>query len=456
MPTVPDHFYEQSTVQDAAELLAEPSASVNKSLPIHRWTNWIAGFSGEFARTVVQEYVPIPNEDSLVVDPFAGVGTTLVESHRHGVHSIGFEINPFATLVCSVKLSAPHLHVPSLQAATVRYRWLMQSLEGANGNGTHPRAIQPKGFKSRVPFLSPKVERKVLYTLDFIEDLDASLRDVFRVALASVLVEISNYSYEPSLASREAAGKETILDAPVGDVVCKKLAQITEDIVDLQARTSIHARIVQAQLHPVSFFDAERHLHRASVDLVVTSPPYMNNYHYVRNTRPQLYWSNLVNSSSDLKELEEKNFGKYWQTVRSRKPIELDFGMAELEQEIADLREVNPNKGVYGGSGWANYVASYMNDLHRFCKLLATFLKPRGVAAVVIGNSVIQGREIAVDQHLSRIANLHGLVTIENIRARSRVGSSIVNSGSRTVGSLKPTLYDAVVLLQQPHLLMGG
>lgn len=437
-------------MHDAVALLADPTASVNKSLPIHRWTNWIAGFSGEFAGTVIRQYVPAPSEDSLVVDPFAGVGTTLVEAYRHGSSSVGFEINPFAALVCNVKLSAPVVHVPSLQAAIVRYGWFMRSVGDANGNGDHPRTAYPRGFKSRIPFFSPKVERKVLHTLDFIADLDPSLRDVFRVALASVLVEFSNYSYEPSLGSREAAGKESVLDAPVGDVVQRKLTQVAEDIVDLQSQTSMHAGKAQARLHPVSFFDAEQYLSCGSVDLVVTSPPYMNNYHYVRNTRPQLFWASLVTSSSDLKDLEEKNFGKYWQTVRAQGPVDLDFGMPDLESEIAELRQLNPGKGVYGGNGWANYVTSYMNDLHRFCRLLATFLRPRGVAAIVIGNSVIQGREIAVDQHLSRIAELHGLTTIDNIMARSRVGTSIVNSGLRTVGRKKPTLYDAVVLLQRP------
>jgi DNA modification methylase len=31
-----------------------------------------------------------------VLDPFAGVGTTLVESYRRGLNVIGFEINPYA------------------------------------------------------------------------------------------------------------------------------------------------------------------------------------------------------------------------------------------------------------------------------------------------------------------------------------------------------------------------
>ena len=454
--TVVQDNRQQSTIHDAVELLAQPTASANKTLSVHRWTNWIAGFSGEFAHDVITQYVQAPTEDSLVVDPFAGVGTTLIEAYRQGINSVGFEINPFAALVCQVKLSAPKVHIPTLKAAIVRYGMLMDSIDSTNGNGNtpihgSPQTSFPQGFKSRVPFFSPKVERKVLYTLDFIADLEGPSKDIFRIALASVLVELSNYSYEPSLASRAAAGKETIIDAPVSDVVGKKLNHMLEDIIGLQAKASIHGRDVQSQLLPVSFFEADRYIHQARIDLVVTSPPYMNNYHYVRNTRPQLFWINLVTSSNDLKELEEQNFGKYWQTVRGRQAIELNFKLAGLERQISELRELNQDRGVYGGGGWANYVSSYMNDLNRFCKLLAVLLRPGGFAAIVIGNSVIQGRDFSVDQYLSQIAELNGLKTLENITARSRVGSSIVNSGLRTVGRQKPTLYDAVVILQRPY-----
>ena len=437
-------------------LLWEPSASANKALTVHRWTNWIAGFSGEFARNVISRYIPSLSPESIIVDPFAGVGTTLFEAYRQGIKSIGFEINPFAALVCQVKLAAPTIHIPTLQAAIVRYGWLMEAVENTSGNGTtHPGALpkssNPGGFKSRVPFFSPKVERKTLHTLDFLADLTSPIQDVFRVAFASVMVELSNYSYEPSLGSREAAGKKTIIDAPVGQIVTNKLNQMSEDISLIQAECATNGITVEADLHCESFFEAEQYLKPNSVSLIVTSPPYMNNYHYVRNTRPQLFWTNLVTSSSELKGLEERNFGKYWQTVRGREPITLDFRLEELEGQIAEIRELNPAKGVYGGSGWANYVTSYMNDLYRFCGQLACFLTTGGTAAVVIGNSVIQGKEVPVDYYLSQIAGQHNIKTVDVIQARNRVGSSIVNSGQRTVGKHKPVLYDAVVLLQRPR-----
>ena len=92
----------------------EAASANNKALSIHRWAKWIAGFSGEFARSAITQYLPFPAKNSVVMDPFAGVGTTLVEANRLGLDSIGFEINPFAHLVSSVKLRSKDISLEQL------------------------------------------------------------------------------------------------------------------------------------------------------------------------------------------------------------------------------------------------------------------------------------------------------------------------------------------------------
>jgi DNA modification methylase len=72
----------------------------------------------------------------------------------------------------------------------------------------------------------------------------------------------------------------------------------------------------KTQIINSSFFDCQKHLETASVDLVITSPPYLNNYHYIRNTLPHLYWLGFAEKPNDTKTLEHQNFGKYWQTMR--------------------------------------------------------------------------------------------------------------------------------------------
>ena len=429
----------------------EASAANNKMLSIHRWTNWIAGFSGDFAQSAIKQYLPSPKKGSLILDPFAGVGTTLIEANRKGIDCVGFEINPFAALVTQVKLQAMEVDVTKLRIAIDRYRKHMLALELNECTlQPLPNSVAPPGFHSRIPFFSKTIETKVLYTLDYIQELPPSLRDIFRVALGSVLVGFSNYTYEPSLGSRPGAGKSLISSAPVGEIISKKLGNMIEDIEFLQREMIGRTRQPSGRIYRSSYFDSHQYIEPGSIDLVVTSPPYMNNYHYVRNTRPQLYWAALANSSSDLKILEEANFGKYWQTVRGRKNIPLDFDLSELEQQIAEIRQKNYDRGTYGGGGWANYVSVYMNDLYRFIGLLSNQLRPKiGVAVIVLGNSLIQGIHVPVEKYTIQIAKIHGINAQAPSILRSRVGSSIVNTGTRLSGDKKYTLYDFAIVLRR-------
>jgi len=75
------------------------------------------------------------------------------------------------------------------------------------------------------------VLRKVLIIQDFISSLKhETIRDVFRLAFAANMIKFSNYSYEPSLATRASTGKEDIHDFPVGQLIIEKLTEMLSDI----------------------------------------------------------------------------------------------------------------------------------------------------------------------------------------------------------------------------------
>jgi hypothetical protein len=51
--------------------LRDAAAAENKSLPIHRWVPWIAGFSAQFVADVIEAYLPHrARRRCLVLDPF--------------------------------------------------------------------------------------------------------------------------------------------------------------------------------------------------------------------------------------------------------------------------------------------------------------------------------------------------------------------------------------------------
>lgn len=430
----------------------DSSFTKNKNLPLHRWVPWVAGFSAEFVEDALRNYLPRGASNACVLDPFAGVGTTLVESYLNGLNVVGFEINPYAALASSIKLKAVEISVPGLSRQIGMFERFMEKAEGGQLRRP-PRSAAPTGFSGRTRLFSPKVERKVLYALDFVNSIeDPILRDIARLGLGSVMVSFSNYSYEPSLTRRSAVGKADIVDANVGLSVSAKLRLILEDIGWVQGHMKTLGYRPKAKVFPESIFSAPQYLKKRNfIDLLVTSPPYLNNYHYPRNTRPQLHWLGLASGTGYQHARESDSFGKFWQTVRASEPINLIFDMPELSDLIESIRRRNNDKGCYGGSGWANYVATYFNDTHRFCTVLAQLLKPKAASIIVLGNSIIQGIEVRTDYFFGKIGELAGLKFEDNHMLRKkRTGNSIIQSSVRVEDAKEKTvLYESGVVLRK-------
>ena len=90
LPPAPAENTSYSHYNGVAKLnggFADSAFADNKQRPIHRWVPWIAGFSSEFVRDAFKHYLPNKRkEGAVVLDPFCGVGTTLIEALRSGLH----------------------------------------------------------------------------------------------------------------------------------------------------------------------------------------------------------------------------------------------------------------------------------------------------------------------------------------------------------------------------------
>ena len=430
----------------------DSSFAKNKNLPLHRWVPWIAGFSADFVDDSIKTYLPKKDSTCWVLDPFAGVGTTLVESYLGGLNVVGFEINPYAALATKIKLNAMKISVHDLTRQIAAFERFMEKAEGGILK-REPRSEPPTGFSGRTQLFSPKVERKVLYALDFINSIgDSTVKDIFRLGLGSVMVSFSNYSYEPSLTRRVAVDKPNIEDANVGLSLSAKLHLMLEDIGWVQGHMKTLGYRPKTKVFAKSIFSALDCLQQRNfIDLLVTSPPYLNNYHYPRNTRPQMHWLGFTSGTGYTGARETESFGKFWQTVRDAEPIPLAFEMPQLSDIIEAIRNRNTEKGCYGGPGWANYVTTYFNDTHRFCKVLAPLLKPEAVSIIVLGNSIIQGIEVKTDYFFGKIGELVGLKFEDNHLLRNkRTGSSIIQSSVRVEEAKEKTvLYESGVVLRK-------
>lgn len=435
--------------RSASNGFGDTAFTKNREEPIHSWVPWIAGFSASFVGEILDRELSKALNPT-VLDPFAGVGTTLVEGIRRRCNVVGFEINPYAALACQVKLEAIY-HDPALirQAAE---RIELELRSRLRHNGDRPNSQPPPGFRTRDPFFSPRIEKQVLLAKDFIaEEKEDWLRRLIYLALGAMMVGVSNYTYEPSLGRRVAAGKSVITDADLPRILREKLTRMAHDIEAWQVEYGkARRRPVNRVINDSYLTGAASRLDEASVDVLITSPPYLNNYHYVRNTRPQMFWLDFVAEAADLRQLETSSFGKFWQTVRSEPEIPLAFSYPELEGKLVELRSLHPEKRAYGGEGWANYAATYFNDCARFCEVTARVMSPGGLVVVVIGNNILQGVEFKTDEFFAHIAEQHGFKIQELHRVRKkRTGSSIINSSVRVgTAKVKAELHETAVELR--------
>ena len=262
----------------------DPAFMANRDTPVHRWVPWIAGYSQQFVEDALTRYI---EGYGRVLDPFTGVGTTLVEADRMGHEAIGFEINPYAAFASRIKLMTHRIKLDELYQAIDQ---LHSFLEQTKIENTVPISNAPDGFRTRSEFYSPKVLRKVLLAQDFIAFKSPSnVADIFRLAFAATMVDYSNYSYEPSLGRKATVGRADIEDYPVMETIADKALQMASD-AKWYRNVRVKRRRKNGRVFQASFFEKYRNISKHSIDLVITSPPYLNNYHYNRNTRPHLYW----------------------------------------------------------------------------------------------------------------------------------------------------------------------
>ena len=144
----------------------DPAFSENKTQPLHRWVPWIAGFSAPFVQDCFETFLNDRRKKSTpsVLDPFAGVGTTLVQALLNRFDCIGFEINPYAALACKAKLNSPKLDLARLEACCCEYQKVAAGDCERRPQGGRPSL--PREFHS----LAPPLKRRFSFSSTLLSD----------------------------------------------------------------------------------------------------------------------------------------------------------------------------------------------------------------------------------------------------------------------------------------------
>jgi DNA methylase len=379
----------------------------------HTWYRFVLSFPPHLVRDYLTRFEIKPHNH--VLDPFCGTGTTLVECKKLGISSVGIEAIPIAQFAAAVKTDWHPLVDRLLVTATQIAETTQQQYE------KHPPPPwQTLTADQHQVLLKNSISALPLHkTLVLLHQIQAQAQPTeerhFTLALAKALISsIGNLYFGPEVGVGTSKG-----DAPVVEAWLQEVKTMGQDLYHLQGLANVPAAVHLAdarQMHPL--------IERASIDAVITSPPYPNEKDYTRTTRLESVVLGFIQNKADLRTLKETLLRS---NTRNVFKADTDDQWVSLHPEIQRLATSIEERRIALGktSGFERMyhraVKLYFGGMVRHLADLRPLLRPGAQLAYVVGDqkSYLQVM-IRTGELLGDLAQALGyeLVTIDLFRTR--------------------------------------
>ncbi len=236
-------------------------------------------------------------ETDVVLDPFCGSGTTLVEAKLLGCNSLGVDVDPMGRLLTSVKTT---IYDPSeVQQAKSMISRLTSSA---------PKRLLLPQFPNREHWFNDDVSSELAKIKWAIEEgcRKKELVNFFYICLSSIIRSVSNADPDQIFPEKTKWGMKKKHDLNAFGVR-KRFDAVVEKYVpraidfSRYCNRSVYARIAGRDARKID-------LEPNSVDVAITSPPYINAMDYPRVNQLEMYWLGLLDGE-EKRELKKQYVG---------------------------------------------------------------------------------------------------------------------------------------------------
>jgi hypothetical protein len=354
----------------------------------------------------------------LVLDPMAGSGTVLRQATDLGHRAIGFDMDPLAVLMTRVWTTAVDNALVTDIAERLNQRVNMLSSEEA-----------------LLPWMDGDPETTAFVDYWFGEPQKGELRRIACV-LNQLGYELVDPAERLAVDLLRIALSRLIITKDKGASLARDVSHSRPhrvfDTTDFEIRPMFERSIkaVQKRLKDapppggaaIGLGDARNltSIEDASIDAVLTSPPYLNAIDYMRGHRLSLVW--LGHRLGDLRTIRSTSIGA------ERAPDKIDEA-AELVEIRAAMGEVDqlPNK-------YASMIMRYVQDIRRMVSEIARVLKVGARATFVMGNSCLRGVFVRNSAAVGAAARIAGLEIVSETERPLPVRSRYLPMTSEQLG----------------------
>lgn len=325
-----------------------------------------------------------------VLDPMAGSGTTLVVARALGHESIGFDTDPLAVLLASVWCDDIRKGA-TLRAAERVHALAVRRARSLSLAEAYPANADEETRRFARYWFDPTNRRQLTALAAATHEVsDRRIRNILWCAFSRLIItKQAGASRALDMAHsrpHRADSKATIVrpfSAFLGEVT-KVLNRVP--FPNSAAAAPSQVRRGDARALP---------LRDRSVDVVITSPPYLNGIDYQRATKFTLVW--MGHTVSEMRKIRGENIG----TEAGGK---LEAG---TDAQTAALKATGSVSRL--SERTVSILRRYIRDMDTTLHEIARVLRKNGRAVVVIGDSTVRGTYIRNSQALLVLAEACGL-----------------------------------------------
>ena len=394
------------SIQESFLLNSDPAAEVdgragtfvdNMRLPVHRWFRYSAGFSAEWVEAVISQTAQEREAEVTVFDPFVGSGTTVLSAERLGMSCMGIEAHPFVYRVALAKLA--HHADPAEYRRVALSVWEAARQNTRTVSGCAPLLHKCYDDGTLADLFALRTQVSTLPWLDDIGKLVwltlvAILRVVSHVGTAPWQYVLPNKSKRTP--SRPFEAYRLMVETIYQDMLRFRCPGPSGAILQSDARTCAGV--------PDGF-----------ANLVITSPPYANNYDYADATRLEMTFLGEVQGWGDLKSSVRQYLMRSCSQHVSERETILDEILEsepvgpirnELRAVCEKLAQVRLTKG--GRKNYHLMVACYFHDMAKVWLALRRVCSDDARVCFVIGDSAPYGQYVPVIEWNVALAQASG------------------------------------------------
>ena len=312
----------------------------------------------------------------VLLDPYCGTGTSLVEANLRGIDAVGSDLNPLARLIASAKTSrvSPRKITPQLRR--------MKSALLNGGFGEVPDA-EPPALRGMDFWFSEEARRKLAAVKFHIDRArDGDVRRFFLVAFSETVRECSYTRNGEFKLYRMPPRLRENFRPDVFGLFAAKLERNFAGLRRFAAAAQNGARTHVCDFNSVEGIPAAA-APPESVDLAVTSPPYGDSgttVAYGQFSRLANEWLGCENAAS----VDRRLMGG--ESPKATAPL----GDAALDAAVARIAEGHPRR--------AAEVCGFYRDYRRSIANVAATIRRGGFACYVVGNRKVKGVVLPTDR----------------------------------------------------------